>query len=296
MPLPLPGTLTPSKIKAYTSCPLAFRFAVIDGVPERPSPAAAIGTLVHRALQFFFSAHDEGERDHSAAHMAASAAFDEPAGRQLLVELGADEQRETLLRSRASVLIERYFELEEPDAIHPIGLELEMNAQLGAIHARGIIDRLDLLPSGELAVVDYKTGRAPSPNRMCSRLGGVQFYAFLCEEVLGERPALVRLLYLRDRVAITSVPTDQAMRGFRQRAEAVWAAIERACEQDDFRPCPSALCRSCTFQAYCPAFGGDPDNARQAARPAATPLCPGTGRAAACAERNLSVLSGPAVA
>jgi putative RecB family exonuclease len=254
MSLPLPGTLTPSKISSYTSCPLAFRFAVIDGVPERPTPAAAVGTLVHRGLQFLFSAHEVGERDRCAANLALSAAFDEPAGRRLLAGLGVDAAGEAVLRSRAGTLMERYFDLEEPDGVHAIGLELEMRAELGNIHAHGIIDRLDLLPSGELAVVDYKTGRSPSPQRLCSRLGGVQFYAFLCEEVLGVRPALVRLLYLRDRVAITSVPTDQAMRGFRQRAEAVWQAIARACERDDFRPCPSRLCRSCGFRDQCPAF------------------------------------------
>jgi putative RecB family exonuclease len=272
MSLPLPGTLTPSKISSYTSCPLAFRFAVIDGLPERPSSAAAVGTLVHRGLQFLFSAHEAGERDRFAAHMAVSAAFDEPAGRRLLAGLGVDEAGEAVLRTRAERLMERYFELEEPDGVHAIGLELEMRAELGEIHAHGIIDRLDLLPSGELAVVDYKTGRSPSPQRLCSRLGGVQFYAFLCEQVLGVRPSLVRLLYLRDRVAITAVPTDQAMRGFRQRAEAVWKAIACACERDDFRPCPSRLCRSCGFRDRCPAFGGKPDDVRRHAGHATAPL------------------------
>jgi putative RecB family exonuclease len=258
MPLPLPGTLTPSKISAYTYCPLAFRLSVIDRLPEAPSISAAAGTLVHRALQLLFSEHERGERDRMAAHMCLAAAFEEPAGRALVASLRLEPQRQLAFRRTAGVLIERYYELENPDEVHPVGLELELRARLGTIEAHGIIDRLDLLPSGELAVVDYKTGRSPSPGRLGSRLGGVKFYAFLCEEVLGRRPALVRLLYLRDRVAVSSVPTDQMMRGFRQRAEAVWAAIEHACEHDDFRPCPSRMCRWCTFRCYCPAVGGEP--------------------------------------
>ena len=54
-----------------------------------------------------------------------------------------------------------------------------------------------------------------------------------------------------------------ALRGFQQRAGAVWTAIERACERDDFRPKPSRLCDFCSFRDYCPAWGGDPALARE---------------------------------
>jgi putative RecB family exonuclease len=42
---------------------------------------------------------------------------------------------------------------------------------------------------------------------------------------------------------------------------AVWAAIERACREEDFRPHPSALCNFCNFRAFCPAYGGSPEEA-----------------------------------
>jgi putative RecB family exonuclease len=83
-------------------------------------------------------------------------------------------------------------------------------------------------------------------------------YALMCEAERKVRPAVVRLLYLRDRIVVSATPTDQTMRGTRQRALGVWSAIERACREDDFRPNPSSLCRFCAFQAYCPCFGGDP--------------------------------------
>jgi putative RecB family exonuclease len=89
-------------------------------------------------------------------------------------------------------------------------------------------------------------------------MAGVHFYAYLCEQVIGVRPVKIRLLYLRDPVEISAEPSDQMMRGLRQRAGAVWQAVVRACERDDFRPQPSALCGSCGYRAYCPAVGGDP--------------------------------------
>jgi putative RecB family exonuclease len=137
-------------------------------------------------------------------------------------------------------------------------MELTLEAEVGGLLLRGIVDRLDVTPEGELVIVDYKTGRVPLEHQEQQRLGGVQFYALLCEHVLGRRPAKVRLLYLREPVCIEADPSEQALRGLRQRTSAIWSAIERACEAEDFRPKPSALCNWCAFRPLCPAQGGDP--------------------------------------
>jgi len=116
---------------------------------------------------------------------------------------------------------------------------------------------------GELVVTDYKTGRTPSVTQEQSRLGGVHFYALLCQQVLGRIPAKVQLVYLGgEPQVITTTPSEQSVRGMEKKVGAIWAAVERACERDDFRPKQSALCNWCAFTAYCPAFGGDPDEAR----------------------------------
>ena len=131
---------------------------------------------------------------------------------------------------------------------------------------RGIIDRLDLTPDGELVVIDYKTGRAPGPAFEQSKLAGVHIYALLCQEVLGRRPVQVRLLHLKEPMTITAEPSEQALRGQRQKAVAVWSAIERACENEDFRPRTSPLCNYCRFREFCPAYGGQPEQAAVVAR------------------------------
>ena len=87
----------------------------------------------------------------------------------------------------AWVLVQKYFEIEDPTGVRDIGLELRLEAQVGSLALRGIIDRLELGPDGELIVTDYKTGRAPGLKYEQSKLGGVHFYSFLCQEVLGQR-------------------------------------------------------------------------------------------------------------
>jgi putative RecB family exonuclease len=154
-------------------------------------------------------------------------------------------------------LLDRYFRLEDPTAIRPIGIELKLELDLGEVRLRGIIDRLELDADGELVVTDYKTGRSPGERQEQQRLTGVAFYSLLCERLFGRRPARVQLLYLADAVAIIATPTDRSTRGVERKLSAVWTAVERACEREDFRPNPSRLCDYCGFKAYCPSFGGD---------------------------------------
>jgi putative RecB family exonuclease len=124
------------------------------------------------------------------------------------------------------------------------------------LRLRGIIDRLEMDDNGDLVVTDYKTGRAPGQSHEQSRLGGVHFYAFLCEQVLGRRPVRVQLFHLREPLAICTTPSDQSITGLERQATAIWAAVKRACLLEDFRPKPGPLCDWCGYHAYCPAKGG----------------------------------------
>ena len=149
--------------------------------------------------------------------------------------------------------------------MRPIGIELQLEAEVGGIRLRGIIDRLELDEGGGLVVTDYKTGRTPHERNERGRLGGVHFYARLCEAVFGRRPSRVQLLYLAEPVAITAHPSDQSARFLDKQVAALWTAVERACRDDDFRPRPGRLCDFCGYRAFCPAMGGDLEAARAAA-------------------------------
>ena len=262
MALPLPTSLSPSKVASFKDCALAFRFSAIDRLPEPPSPWATKGTLVHRALELLFC-EAAPERTVATALACLDRARAEMVTDPEFVGLELDAEAEAQFAADAEILVRRYFELEDPTTVQPIGLELRLEVQVGSLTLRGIIDRLELDADGGLVVTDYKTGKTPGVIHEQSRLGGVHFYAFLCERVLGRRPSRIQLLYLAEPVAIVAEPSDQSIRGLEQRTAAIWKAVERACETDDFRPRPSPLCNWCSFQDYCPAFGGDPARARE---------------------------------
>jgi putative RecB family exonuclease len=258
----LPSSLSPSSISSFKECPLAFRFAYLDRLPEPPSPWASKGSLVHRALELLMC-RPASERTIDAALEDLDQARIELADHPEFAELELSDEEWELFHLDAQELVRRYFTLEDPTTVQPIGLELKLQAEVGAVRVRGIIDRLEVDRDGELVVTDYKTGRVPSELFEAKSLGGVHMYAALCEETFGRRPARVQLLYLSKPEAIIATPTEQSCRGMQRKTAALWSAIERACARDDFRPHPSRLCDFCSFKAYCPAYGGDPEQAEE---------------------------------
>lgn len=257
MALTPPSTLSPSKVSSFKDCALAFRYSAVDLLPEPPSEAATKGSLVHRALEHLFEREPEHRTpDNAEADLAR--AVEEFATDPEFTGLDLDPESERRFVRDAGRLVTRYFELEDPSTIHPIGLELKLEATIDGLRLRGIIDRLEIDADGGLVVTDYKTGRSPGTAHAQSRLGGVTFYALLCEELFGVLPSKVQLMYLADRTVVSTEPSEQATRGLRGRIGALWNAITLACEREDFRPRPGPLCNWCGYKAYCPAQGGDP--------------------------------------
>jgi putative RecB family exonuclease len=256
MALPVPTRLSPSRVEAFLSCPMAFRFSAVERIPEVPSPHAVKGTLVHRALELLF-ARPAAQRTHDAGRADLQRAVAELLAGPEWPLLGLTGAAEATFLAEAAAMVDRYFAMEDPRAVHTIGVELRLEAPANGVTLHGVIDRLDL-EDGELVVTDYKTGRPPSEAYERQKLNGVHFYAFLCQQLFGKRPARVQLYFLSTGEILSTVPTEQSASFLPKRARAVFDAVERACANESFQARPGPLCKSCSYQAWCPAFGGNP--------------------------------------
>jgi putative RecB family exonuclease len=257
-----PWSLSPSSCSSFKECPLAFRFSYLDRLPEPPAPWTTKGTLVHRALELLLD-RPADERSLDAALADLARARVELAPHPDFAELDLTDEEWARFDADSEALVRKYFQLEDPCTVKPIGLELKLEADLGRTRLRGIIDRLELDEHGEFVVTDYKTGSVPSEFWEAKSLAGVHIYALLCERMLGRRPARVQLFYLSKPEAIIATPTDQSIKGVERRTSAMYDAIANACARDDFRARPGRLCDFCTFKPYCPAHGGDPVDAQE---------------------------------
>ena len=257
-PWVVPTSLSPSRVESFLSCPLAFRFSSIEKLPDLPSVAATRGSLVHRALELLFLS-PAADRTPQALDVAVEAAIAEYSTYPDFTLLDLTPEQTATFDAECRELATNYLEMEDPTQVREIGLELRLEAAVGELTLRGIIDRLELDADGGLVVTDYKTGRAPSPNWERKSLSGLNFYSFLCESLFDRRPAAIRLMYLSSKETITATPTEQSTKFLTTRTSAVWKAVATACERDDFRARQGPLCNYCSYQQWCPEFGGTPE-------------------------------------
>jgi putative RecB family exonuclease len=255
MPLPIPGSLTPTKVTTFRECAFAFRLSVIDKVPQPTNIWTMRGSIAHRVLDRLYFDVPKGKRSEEVAREIFDSVYHDYCDHEPFSALIEAMDEKTRITYKDSVwdMVRADFSIEDPNQVEVIGTELMLETEFEGVRLRGIIDRLDLNSDGSLTVVDYKTGRMPSMVKEQEKLIGVHFYAYLCESVLGSRPKSVQLLYLKDKVTIESHPTERSTRALKMKTGAIWKAVVYACENDDFRPRPSHLCSYCHYSMICPA-------------------------------------------
>ena len=254
-----PHSLSPSRAGDFLTCPLLYRFRVIDRLPEPPSPAAARGTLVHAVLEHLFDAPAAG-RTPEAARALLGPEWDRLLAAEPALDgmFAADEDQAAWL-AEAATMLDRYFTLEDPRRLEPAHRELCVQADLASgLRLRGYIDRLDIAPGGQIRIVDYKTGTAPPAEFEARALFQMKFYALVLWRAEGTLPRLLQLIYLGNGEIVRYQPDEADLRATERKVEAVWQAIERAREARDWRPRPGRLCDWCAHKPICPAFGGTP--------------------------------------
>jgi putative RecB family exonuclease len=272
-----PLALSPSRAADFMTCPLLYRFRVIDRIPEPPTPATARGTLVHAVLERLFDRPAPARTPEAAREMLGSEWERLSAADAGMAALFSDDSERARFVAEAAAALDGYFTLEDPRRLEPAQREWYVEAELDSgLRLRGYIDRLDMTPAGDMRIVDYKTGRVPREAFEASALFQMKFYALVIWRLQGVIPRLLQLMYLSDGEVLRYSPDESDLRATQRKVEALWQAIERARQSGDWRPRPSRLCDWCRHKALCPEFGGTPPPLpeRQAGAPAATAAAP----------------------
>jgi putative RecB family exonuclease len=264
-------SLSPSRAGDFMTCPLLYRFRVIDRLPEQPSPAATRGTLVHSVLEQLFDLPPGTRTLEAATALVPEAWAALLTEDEQLAEVFADDDG-TLAAEwlhGCDQLLATYFSLENPSRLEPADRELEISVTLAdGLVLRGIVDRLDVAPNGAMRVVDYKTGKSPRVDFEQKAMFQMRFYALALWRLHGTVPALLQLMYLTDGQVIRYEPDERDLVAMERKLGALAAAISRAMANGDWRPSPSRLCDWCSHRDLCPAWGGTPPDLPEPSPPA----------------------------
>jgi putative RecB family exonuclease len=253
--------LSPSRAADFKQCPLLYRFRAIDRLPEPPSAAQLRGSLVHSALERLYGL-PAARRMPDAARALVDTAWEQLVADEPEMAVGFGPEQRAQLLDDARALLSGYYRLEDPTRFDPQGCEQRVEVELAdGTLLRGFIDRIDVAPTGELRVVDYKTGKAPPEARAVAEFKALFQMKFYAVALLRSRqilPTRLRLIYLADGQLLDYSPDHDELLRFEKTLMAMWRAIQSAGATGDFRPRPSRLCDWCPHQAHCPAFGGTP--------------------------------------
>ncbi len=253
--------LSPSRAADFKQCPLLYRFRAIDRLPEPTSAAQLRGSVVHAALEQLYGLPAPQRLPDTAVALITPAWERVVAAEPELATSVPVEQRDALL-DEARMLLSGYYSLEDPTRFDPQSCEQRVEVELAdGTLLRGFIDRIDVAATGELRVVDYKTGKAPPEARALAEFKAMfqmKFYAVALLRSRGVLATRLRLLYLADGQILDYSPDLDELTRFEKTLTAIWRAIQSAGATGDFRPNPSRLCDWCAHQAHCPAFGGTP--------------------------------------
>jgi putative RecB family exonuclease len=159
----------------------------------------------------------------------------------------------------AHTLLERYFSLEDPTGFEPSELEAHVEINLSdELMIHGYIDRLDIAPTGEIRIVDYKTGKSPSVGFEEKSFFQMKFYGLILWKTLGRVPKRLQMIFLGDGKILTQDPSEDDLVKTQLKIEKIAADIEYSKRSGEWPTRKSRLCDWCAHQKICPEFGGTP--------------------------------------
>ncbi len=235
----------------FTNCPQLYKYRAIDQLPEPPSIDAERGKLIHAVLEDLFELPVQSRTFESAIELLPQKWSAQLERTPELAALVLDEKE---WFDRAQSLLTNYFSLEKPSTFESTYRELHLERDISdEIYLHGYVDRLDIAPTGEVRIVDYKTGKSPKPGWEEKALFQLRVYALLYWQNEGVLPRLLQLIYLGDSKIVKSEPNEAQLKSTEKILKNIGAEILTAIEQNDFPTKKSRLCDWCFFKAICPA-------------------------------------------
>lgn len=246
-----PPHLSVSSIQTFKQCPLKFRYSKIDGIPDKPNESSMMGNFVHDVLEELYR-HEPENRDEQNAKYLAKTLWDGKWASPV-TELLRDPEKIRSFRWNSWWCIENLWKLENPNSVSPLGIEHEVNAEIGGVKIKGFIDRFSPTPGSlMLTVTDYKTGKTPRKQYQGDKFFQLFVYSKMLSTLgIGETD-VVELLYLKDGVRLKKKVTDADTQQAVEVIQETKSQIDASCSNGDFPAVTSVLCGWCSYKTICP--------------------------------------------
>ena len=236
--------LSASSIETYQTCPMKYRLAKLDGIPESQSkPQLVFGNIIHRTLQRF---HDKDE-SHTNDRLI-----------QLMDEewdssgfFYSDQEKDFKLQGEE--ILNRYFSAFVVDPPNVIAREKKFNFMIEDIKITGAMDRIDKTDTGT-HVIDYKTSSTTSSAKSSMQLAIYSMYLEQSDDNdLGGLPELVSLYFLREEEKSVKSHTFK-LEELSKKEEEI-KSVAQGIRNREYEPTTGRHCNWCDYKNFiCPAW------------------------------------------
>ncbi len=245
-----------SKMGLYRECPLKYKFRYILKIPEKPKYFFSFGTILHSVMEYLYSAPQFPPIEDALKF------FKQKWTEQTWQEKGyasAEKEQEGFLEGQE--IIKKYYAKHVAENLHPLSTEMKVYADIDGLTVMGIVDRIDYLGDGKIAILDYKTGKTlkREPDQL-------MFY----QKLLEDSPKLLPLVQARDteiqkisieKMLFYHLPTlteDSFKPVSSSELDVFWKGALKTAENilaKKFEPTPSEqACRWCDYRGSCPVW------------------------------------------
>lgn len=163
---------SPSQLKAFLDCPMRFylrnvaRVTQADELPEQGLSKAQFGNLVHKTIEILYSPILP-KADHQGQIRSITPVQIEQAIKEALTQVAGQRNEPLsgaiLLSCDVARAYVRYiidYDANMSESFRIEALEYQVDGVISGLRIGGFVDRVDRLSSGDIRVVDYKTGRS----------------------------------------------------------------------------------------------------------------------------------------
>ena len=238
----LDARLSATAVETYETCPLQFKFEREWKLSRQVHAAVQYGAAMHRVLRTHYDSVRLGRTKSDDELMQlfrddlAASGIQDKYQQELYLKQGLEQLRDFLAGTRSA---------PPPEVLHT---EEWFDVQIAGAKVAGRIDRVDRTVDGNVAIVDYKTGKARSQEDADESLQ-LSIYAMAAREKWGYRVAELVFHNLEGNVPVFSKRTEFQLAEARERVQ----AVARGIAEGNFKPKPDFYCNFCAFRGLCPA-------------------------------------------
>lgn len=229
-----------SKLDKYNNCPLSYKYEYILNVPVQKNPSTSFGESMHKTLNDY----------HNKKSFGINVSFAELCEifKKNWVPIGHINKDHSVEHFKNGLqMLENYYNKHNNESIKHKGLEKEFEIKLGDTKLVGKIDRIDILPSGNVELIDYKTGKVKDQNYV-DKDEQLAIYTLGATQGLGLSVEKLSYYYIEEGVKISTTKTKEQLQEVQKKAIETINKIKKS----KFVAQPGIHCSWCSFKDICP--------------------------------------------